>query len=107
MKNLEYKLMTKASEKAERFIDNVFQSIVEELYSIDKIIDYESEIPNTQLFDLDAIIISLEGIRDKYSVIDGKLNQYHVIQALLNLQKQNIKKAFFNQIVNKIVDEVK
>ena len=107
MKNLELRIMNKASEKADIFIDNVFQSIVNELYSIDKITDYESEIPNTQLFDLDAIIISLEGIRDEYSVIDGKLNQYHVIQALLNLQKHAIKKSFFNQIVNKIVDEVK
>lgn len=107
MKNLEYKLMNKAEEKTERFIDNTFQSMTIDLYSIDKLTDYESEVPNTALFDLDQIIIALEEIRDEYTTIDGKMNQYHVVQALLKLQKQNIKKSFFNQIVNKIVDEVK
>ena len=107
MKNLEFRIMKKAEEKANRFIDNTFQVLVNELHNIDKLTDYESEIPNTTLFDLDQIIIALEEVRDEYTTIDNKMNQYHVIQALLNLQKHAIKKSFFNQIVNKIVDEVK
>jgi len=107
MEDLELRIMNKATEKAERYIDNTFQVLVNELHNIDKITDYKSEIPNTTMFGLDQIIIALEEVRDEYTIIDGKMNQYHVIQALLNLQKYAIKKAFFNQIVNNIVDEVK
>jgi hypothetical protein len=106
MTNLELRIMNKATERADRFIDNTFQVLVNELHNIDMMLDKDSDTPNAQMFDLDTIIIALEEIRDEYT-IDGKMSQYHVIQALLGLQKQAIKKAFFNQIVNKIVDEVK
>ena len=107
MENLELRIMDKATEKADRYIDNTFQVLVNELHNIDMMLDKDSDTPNAQMFDLDTIIDALKEIREEYTTIDGKMSQYHVLQALLGLQKMAIKQYFFNQIISKIVDEVK
>jgi len=107
MENLELRIMNKATEKADRYIDNTFEALVNELHNIDCILDKDSDNPNPQRFDLNTIIDALKEVREEYTTIDGKMSQYHVLQAMLGLQKMAIKQYFFNQIVNKIVDEVK
>lgn len=103
---LEKLLRDQAGIKAERFIANCFGDCVTSLHEIDGIVSDPGDM-ETKYFTIDEIVKSLEKERDIHTVIDGKVNKYHILQAVFELERQEIEEFFFMEYIKKLENDYK
>ena len=104
LKNLEEAISHKSEDLTNLYIGNKFNDIVEMLSEIDSMTSADAD---TNVFSLDEIINALKMIREQYTVVDGKMSQYHILEAIMELQRSDLEKYFFNECLKKLDDIVK
>jgi len=109
LKNLEEAISHKAEDLTNLFINCKFNDMVKMLSEIDGMTAKCTIEPDfyTSVFSLDEIINALKMIREHYTVIDGKMSLYHIVEAMLELQRADLEKYFFNECLKKLDDIVK
>ncbi len=111
LKNLEEAISHKSEDLTNLYIGNKFNDMVKILSEIDGMTAKCTEAiePDfyTSVYSLDEIINALKMIREQYTVIDGKMSLYHIAEAMMELQRADLEKYFFNECLKKLDDIVK
>ena len=103
---LERLLREQAEIKANRFLSNCFEDSLTALHEIDSLLHPPDDM-GTKYFSIDEVIMNLENVRDEHTVIDGKVNKYHILQCMLNLERTEVEEYFFMEYFKKLEEEKK
>jgi len=105
---LERLLREQAEIKANRFLSNCFEDSLTALHEIDSLLHPPDDM-ETKYFSIDEVIMNLENVRDEHrqrgNSVDGKVNKYHILECMLNLERTEVEEYFFMEYFKNLEDE--